>query len=113
MDHRIKEILAKVEQDISQSPVVSDLAASVNLSVSRLHFLFKKETETSIIKYINNRRLEEARELLGTTHLRIKEIRLRVGLRHESHFMCDFKRKFGKTPNNYRKSYAAIETGSK
>jgi len=111
MDYRIKEILAKVERDISQPLTIKDLAASVNVSVSRFQHLFKQETKTGIIKYINNRRLEEARRLLETTHLRVKEIRLRVGLRNESHFMRRFKEKFGETPCNYRKTYQKSGNG--
>lgn len=35
MDYRIKEILAKVENDLARPLTVLDLAASVNVSVSR------------------------------------------------------------------------------
>jgi AraC family transcriptional regulator of arabinose operon len=102
MDHRIQQTIKKIEADISRQFVIGDLAASVNLSVSRLQHLFKKEVETSIVKYINNLRLQKARKLLESSHLHVKEIRMRVGLTNESHFQRDFKQKFGETPNNYR-----------
>jgi two-component system, response regulator YesN len=105
MDYRIKEILAKVEQDFSRPLKVSLLAASINLSVSRFQHLFKKEVQISFIKYINNLRLEKARELLETTHFRVKGIRFAVGIKNEAHFLHNFREKFGATPKNYRKSY--------
>jgi two-component system response regulator YesN len=111
MDHRIQEILEKIETDISQKLVIGDLAASVNLSASHLQHLFKEEAQISIIKYINDLRLHKARELLETTHLRIKEIRIKVGATNEAHFLEDFKRKFGSTPSNYRKVFQNSRNG--
>lgn len=111
MDYRIQQILKQIENDISQQFVIGDLAASVNLSASRLQHLFKKEMQTSIIKYINNLRLQKARKLLETSHLHVKEIRMKVGVINESHFMRDFKRKFGETPNNYQQIFQSSRNG--
>ena len=105
MDYRIKEIIAKVDNHISEPLTIPELAASVSVSVSHFQRLFKKELRICAVKYIRNRRLEKARELLETSHLRIKEIRVRVGATNEAHFMHGFKRKFGETPGNYRKNY--------
>jgi transcriptional regulator GlxA family with amidase domain len=105
MDHRIEKILSRLKEDISRKFVIRDLAASVNLSASRLQHLFKQEAGISLLKYINNLRLEKARQLLETTELHVKEIRLTVGAGNESHFQRDFKRKFGQTPNNYRNNF--------
>jgi AraC family transcriptional regulator of arabinose operon len=111
MDHRIEKILRKIENDISQKLVVRDLAASVNLSVSRLQHLFKQELGISLVKYINSLRLEKARLLLETTDLHVKEIRLKVGATHEAHFLEDFKQKFGQTPNHYRNNFRNSRIG--
>ena len=113
MDHRIKETLAKIEKNISHRLIVRDLAESINVSVSHFQHLFKSEVHASPKKYINNLRLEKARELLVSSHLRVKQIRLRVSASNESHFMSDFKRKFGETPNNYRKIFQNGDKDSK
>ncbi len=105
MDYRIKEIIAKADQHLSEPLSIPELAASINLSVSHFQRLFKKELGTSPVKYINDRRLQKARQFLETTHLRVKEIRRQVGATSEAHFQRDFKRKFGETPGNYRKNY--------
>jgi len=104
MDYRIKEIIAKVDRDLSQPLSIPELAASINVSVSHFQRLFKKEVRLCAVKYIKDRRLETARQLLISTHLRIKEIRMQVGATNEAHFMSDFKRRFGETPGNYRKN---------
>lgn len=120
MDYRIEEILTKVERDISQSLRIEDLANSVNVSISHFQRLFKKELNTSPVKYIKNLRLQRAREFLETTHFRIEEIRQKIGATSEAHFTHDFKLKFGETPNNYRKKFRndaygeeKAQTGSK
>lgn len=111
MDYRIQQILKKIQSDITQQLVIGDLASSVNLSVSRLRHLFKKEVGVSLIKYINNLRLEKACRLLETSHLHVKDIRMRVGIKNESHFQSDFKQKFGRTPNNYRNIFQNSRNG--
>jgi transcriptional regulator GlxA family with amidase domain len=105
MDYRIKEILEKIENDFSRPITIPDLAASINVSVSHFEHLFKKEVQICAVKYIKNLRLEKACRLLETTHLSIKEIRFQVGVPNEAHFLNDFKRRFGKTPKNYRKNF--------
>ena len=104
MDYRIKEILARIEDDLAKPLTISCLAESINVSVSYFQHLFKREVQICAVKYINNLRLEKARGLLETTHLRVKEIRLSVGITNEAHFLQDFKRKFGATPKNYRRN---------
>ena len=105
MDHRIKEIIAKVDRHISEPLSIPELAASINMSVSYFQHLFKKEAQICAVKYIKNLKLEKARRLLETTHLSIKEIRFEVGVPNEAHFLSDFKRRFGKTPKNYRRNF--------
>lgn len=105
MDYRIREIIAKVENDLTEPLIIFDLAASVNLSVSHFQHLFKKEVGFGIIKYSNNLRIQKARELLETTNLQIKEIRRQVGATNAAYFLGDFKRKIGETPSDYRKIY--------
>lgn len=105
MDYRIEELLANIESNLEQTPSIKQMAQSINVSVSYLQHLFKQETGANITKYIKELRLQKARELLETSHLRIKEIRLKVGASDETHFLRDFKQKFGLTPNEYRQKF--------
>ena len=50
--------------------------------------------------------MKEATVLLSTTFLSVKEIMVRVGFGDESHFVKDFKKIYGITPTEYRKSKA-------
>lgn len=105
MDNRIKEILVKIENNLSESLTADSLAESVGLSYFRLLHLFKKEIGISLAKYIKEVRFQKARELIEISHLSIKEIRFKVGLANKTHFFRDFKKKFGETPADYRKNF--------
>lgn len=66
--------------------------------------LFKKNVGTNLSEYINQKRLERATKLLTDTTKCIEEIVYEVGFNHKSYFHRIFKRYFGVTPEEYRKS---------
>lgn len=106
MDPRIQIIIKLLQNDLPGKLTHAELALTVNLSRSRLYYLFKMETEISLEQYRRNLRMERAKELLETTFMTIKEIVLLVGMTDRSHFERDFKRLYGVTPTQYRKRFA-------
>jgi AraC-like DNA-binding protein len=81
---------------------VAILAREINMSVSRLRHVFKKETGLSPRQYIKLKRMQEAEHLLRTTFLSVKEITHRVGFTNESYFSREFLRTHGLPPGKYR-----------
>jgi transcriptional regulator GlxA family with amidase domain len=67
--------------------------------------LFKTETGVGLKKYLIESRLETGRELLESSLLTVKEITVRVGYSHVSHFVRDFKRTYQSTPAQYRREH--------
>lgn len=102
MDYRISEIIEIIEDEFPRKNDLKDLAFLVNLSVSHLQHLFKREVGISIKQFTCNVRLKKTCELLESTNLRIKEICYIIGCHDRSHFVRDFKRKIGLSPSNYR-----------
>jgi AraC-like DNA-binding protein len=80
----------------------SDVAQSLNLSPSRLRHLFKMETGITPARYLKARRMQKAKELLETTLLNIKQVMLKAGFKHRSHFVNDFRKAYGLSPSQYR-----------
>ena len=103
MDQRVLTVIALMKDDPRQSLPLSKLAQSVNLSPTRLWYLFKAETGTPPARYLRILRMQDAAMLLATTFLSVKEVIARVGFTDESHFVRDFKRIYGVTPTGYRK----------
>ena len=103
MDQRVQAVIRLMEANLRDELPLGRLAESVNLSASRLHQIFRSATGTSPARYLKSLRLAEAKRLLETTFLSVKEIRLRVGIDDESHFTRDFRAAYGCTPTDYRK----------
>jgi transcriptional regulator GlxA family with amidase domain len=103
MDQRVITVVIFMSEKLQQKNTLSELAHRVNLSIWHLSHLFKAETGMTIGKYLKNMRMQEAKELLETTFLSVKEIMARVGINDKRHFAEDFKRIYGLTPRQYRK----------
>ena len=105
MDHRVQKVIALMKEYLHRGWPASKLARFVNVSPSRLHQLFKDETGLPPAKYQHLLRMEQAKELLETSYLSIKEVMAQVGVADESHFVRDFKKSYGVTPAKYRERF--------
>jgi transcriptional regulator GlxA family with amidase domain len=66
---------------------------------------FKLATGLSLIDYVQNLRIEEAKRLLETTSTAIDEISALVGYENPAFFGRLFKRRSGLTPGQYRRMF--------
>ena len=69
-----------------------------------LNRIFRKTTGTTIFQYLTEVRISHAKELLGTTSMKISQVSEKVGFSDESYFSKVFKRYTGMTPINYTRS---------
>jgi|SRR6185503_505460 len=104
MDRRIELIISKIKADTAAPWDTPTLAVLVNLSPSRFRHLFKQETGTSPAQYLKDFRLRKAEKMLRTTFLTIKQILKQVGITSNTHFVRDFRQKYGMTPTAYRRT---------
>lgn len=102
MEPRVHKAICLMTKDLSREVSPAELSLALNLSVSRLRHLFKVSTGTSPARYLKARRLEMAKELLETTFLNIKQVMLKTGFKHRSHFVSAFKNAYGLSPSQYR-----------
>ena len=105
MDPRVQKVIARMRDYLHRRLSSVELAQSVNLSPSRLHWLFKDEIGMSPARYLQSLRMRRAKELLETTFLSVKEVMAKVGVSDESHFVRDFKKFYGCTPAQYRAEF--------
>ena len=89
-------------KDQCMSPVsIRDIASSFGMSEANFHHYFKKITGGSPKEYLTNLKMEKARELIA--HTSVTEAALDLGYENISHFISQFKNKFGQTPKQYQK----------
>ena len=105
IDYRIGNLVEQILENLKQPVSISDMAESANVSIDYFYKLFKQETGFTPNQFIRTRRLERAKELLETTNLRVKEISSQVGIQDQSHFVRDFKTKYGNKPTEYRQKH--------
>lgn len=92
---------------------IKELQAQLPYSYSNLTRLFKKYTHQTITQYVNNIKLQHAKELLSTTNVTTLMIANTLGFESVSHFNHLFKKQFNITPTQYRKDNLFLPTSIK
>lgn len=100
---RISFLLDLFEQSPASLPNVREMARRAGLSASRLHALFISELGQSPQKWLAERRIRKAQELLVRTELSVVELALRMGYADQSAFTKAMRRVTGQTPAAYRR----------
>ncbi len=83
---------------------LKDIAEHVNFSPVYFHNVFKEYMGLTIHKYIEETRLNKAKEYLLSSDFSLEEIGLRCGYKSHSYFAYCFKKAEGITPTAYRKN---------
>ncbi|WP_070000568.1 response regulator transcription factor [Cellulosilyticum sp. I15G10I2] len=83
---------------------LEDIANYINLSKHYVSYLFKKETGINISAYINDIRIEKAKQMIVQREYKIKEIFEKVGFSDQQYFSKAFKKATGMTVTQYKES---------
>lgn len=70
--------------------------------------LFHDELGITISHFVNRCKLEEAKSLLSHTEMTLSEISNYLCFSSQSYFQNLFKKKYGVTPNAYRKKFLHV-----
>mgnify|MGYP001270269584 CR=1 FL=1 len=79
-----------------------EIAKQLNMSYSCFRRIFKEYTGFAPAQYLQEIRIQHAKELLTNTNLNIKEIAFESGFENPEYFFTAFKKKTGYTPLKYR-----------
>lgn len=101
-NQKIARIQEYIEQHISEDISLNDVAAWVGLSPAYVSRTFKKSTGQNFVEYLNICRVEQAKQLLKSTQLSIKEIGFKSGFNSMQSFIRTFKKLENCTPSQYR-----------
>ncbi len=106
---RLPEHVAHMKQiydyDYAASHSLDSLENELRTSKYRLCRDFSAHIGMPPVQYLNQVRLREARHLLCTTDLTIREVGISVGIENTTHFINLFKKNTGITPLQFRQNY--------
>lgn len=99
---RLAKFHMLIDKFYKQEKLVGFYAARLNISANYLNVLCKTHLHVSATKLIQQRVLLEAKRLLQTTDLSIKEIAFELGFVDHAYFSNFFKAQAGITPTQFR-----------
>lgn len=101
-DEQIIKIQEWLQKNYQLSISLKSLAGRFDLSVRSFNRRFRIAADKTPMQYLQEVRLEQAKELLKHSNLTVAEIAFAVGYQDTSHFATLFKRINAITPNEYR-----------
>ncbi|HCL01536.1 MAG TPA: AraC family transcriptional regulator [Lachnoclostridium phytofermentans] len=109
--YAVKRIINYLMENYAHKISLDQIAHNMYLSPVYISKIFKEETGESPINYLIKIRLEKAKEILSEREGgSIKNIANEIGYDDVYHFSKLFKKYFGISPQNYRKSLIAQRT---
>ena len=101
----VEDIIAYIKKHFTEDLTLPQLAENVHFSANYLSAQIKKKTGMSYINYVSLLRMEYAEQLLTGTNLKVSEVAAKCGYHDNSYFNRIFCRKYGTTPEQYRKAH--------
>jgi len=97
------EIAYYVQRNINKYIKISDVTEALNISQAHLCRIMKRDFGKSFTEYVNDLKIERAKELLETTDLSVSEIATMLGFEDSNYFSRLFKKLTGENTTSYRK----------
>lgn len=110
--HTVQKSLVYIKKHFSEQISLNQTAEAVELSPAYFSSIFKREMKQSFSDYLTQLRIDEAKLLLRTTNLHVREISGEVGFIDDTYFSKLFHKRVGIRPLAYRKLYMNISYDS-
>jgi AraC-like DNA-binding protein len=102
--YHISSALEYISKRYMENIRLETLAACCSLSESHFRRIFVENMNMTPVEYVNLVRIQQACELMKTTHHSMEEIAARVGYTTASTFNRNFKKIVGTSPYQYKKN---------
>ncbi|SFJ49504.1 two-component system, response regulator YesN [Paenibacillus sp. UNC496MF] len=99
----IRDIAAHIERFAHEDLTLQSISDKFHLSREYISRKFKQELNQNVSDYITSCRINRAKALLASPHLKITQIAEMAGFQDEKYFSKVFKKWTGQTPSEYRK----------
>lgn len=107
---KVKKAVEIIDGDLSKNYSVDYLAKEIGTNVNKLQEGFKYMFNLTVNKYMQQVKLEAAKNMLATTDHNISQIVSMIGFNNRSYFSKIFKEKYGVSPKYFLTSrYEPVE----
>jgi AraC family transcriptional regulator, transcriptional activator of pobA len=100
----LAEVFGCIEERYGEPISLKDVARALGLSSGHLTTVVRRKTGRTVLEWITERRMAEARRLLVGTNLPVEEVGRRVGYEDSGYFVRTFRRAHGATPLGWRRA---------
>lgn len=101
---RLKRVLNFIEDNLEENLTMRDLAEAADLSLYHFTRCFKRDTGFTPYRYIIERRIAKAKELISGSQMPLAQVALASGFGSQANFTSMFHRVVGMPPGVWRKA---------
>jgi|GEM_PF-5806928 len=101
----VESVMDYIRANYGEDLSLTQMANKVHLNANHLSDVFKKAAGMTFVSYVLKVRMEKASEFLKMNGIQIGQIARLVGYEDERYFSTLFKKTYGMTPSEYRKSH--------
>lgn len=102
--HRFAAVIAHINENLAGTIQARHLYGLAGLSHSRFSEEFRAAFGVSVVRYIQSQRLNRAKRLLRSTGMSVTDVAFASGFGASSQFNTVFRKEFGVSPTEFRKS---------
>ncbi|WP_342506745.1 AraC family transcriptional regulator [Sporosarcina sp. FSL K6-2383] len=106
MHNTVNNVISYIDERVETLLTVEDIAKNFNVSASHLSRIFRGNTGSTLVEYINIRKVEESQYYLRFSDKKIADISNQFFFCNQSYFTRIFKKYTGQTPREFRRSSA-------
>ena len=104
---KYSHVISRAEKYVKENfrdPNISLISVAQHVGMSAAHFstVFSQTTGRPFIHYLTGMRIEQAKELLKTTNMKLADIAMEIGYNEPNYFSHVFRKTTGMTPKEYR-----------
>lgn len=103
---RLGDITEFVKENYDEKLTLESVALEFNFSVPYFARFFKKYMGITFTEYVTSIRLDKAFDLLMNSDMSVLDISLAVGFPNAKSYTTSFKKVYGHTPYQYKKTYS-------
>ena len=100
----ISRVFQYSEQNYKKPICIKTVANRFNMNPLYLGRIFKIEVGMAFTDYLNALRLKQAKSLLSSTDMTIKQIAEEIGYQNSNYFCTVFKKRVGSSPKEFKKN---------